>query len=589
VIRLRRETGGGALGASLLLLLGLVIALLAGVGTKPARADAARPNVVVILTDDQRADGADRMPNVRRALAGHGVTFANAFVSNSLCCPSRTTLLTGRYSHTTRVWSNRPPFGAWFAFRALGAERRTIAVALRAAGYRTGYVGKYLNGYTGTTVPPGWEDWRAFSWGGGYYRYTLNVNGTLARYGRSAREYSTDVLGRMAARFIRAGRGSARPFFLVFAPAAPHRPAVPAPRHAHALRDLGRFDPPSVGEDLADKPGYVRRGARPVGSRPGRFRLRQYRTLLAVDDAVGRIVAALRATRKLRDTVVIFTSDNGVEWGEHGFPASRKSVPHEGSIRVPLIVRYGRLSRRPRTDTHLVTNADLAPTIAALAGIRLRADGRSVVPLLRGRSRRWRRAFLVENQGGESAETGIPTYCGIRTKGALYVVYATGERELYDLREDPYELENRAGDVDFRAVEQRRLGQLRGVCYPPPPGFHPRPFCTLSGTRHDDRLVGDERNDVVCLRGGRDHVATGRGADTVDARARTVRRLAALTFAPNRHGPAGSTISTGSGDDRVLSLNGRRDVVRCGAGRDRVVADRFDAIAGSCERVVRSR
>jgi arylsulfatase A-like enzyme len=554
----------------------------------PAVGAAPRPNVVVILTDDQRADGADRMPTVRRLLARHGVTFANAFVSNSLCCPSRTTLLTGRYSHTTGVWSNRPPFGAWPAFQALGGERRTLAVTLRAAGYRTGYVGKYLNAYTGTTIPPGWEDWRAFTWGWGYYDYTLNVNGRLVRYGRSRREYSTDVLGRMAARFVRASGGSRRPFFLVFSPAAPHNPAVPAARHRRTDLHLEPFAPPSLGENLADKPAYIRRSARRAGLANARFRRRQYRTLLAVDDAVGRIVAALRATRKMRNTVVIFTSDNGVEWGEHGFPPARKSVPHEGSIRVPLIVRYTRLNRAARTEDRLVTNADLATTVARLAGVRQRTEGRSLVPLLRGLEPPWRRAFLVENLGGEIAAARIPTYCGLRTEHHLYVVYATGERELYDLDTDPYELENLAGAKTHRRTEQTLLRQLRRACYPLPPGFHPRPLCMLTGTSGADRLVGSARGDFVCLRGGHDRVATGKGADTVAAGPLTVRALAAVTFRPPVRGTRGSAISTGMHDDRIFALNGRRDRVRCGSGRDTVTADRFDVLVG-CERVSRAR
>jgi arylsulfatase A-like enzyme len=552
-----------------------------------ADAHAARPNVVIVLTDDQRADGADRMPAVRKLLARHGITFENAFVSNSLCCPSRTTLLTGRYSHTTGVWSNRPPFGSWSAFRALGAERRTIAVALQRAGYRTGYVGKYLNAYTGTTVPPGWDDWRAFSWGWGYFDYTLNVNGALVRHGHAPRDYSTDVLGKMAARFIRGNRASGRPFFLVFAPAAPHNPVIPAPRHAEVDLDLGPFEPPSVDEDLSDKPAYMRRSPQTAGERHRLFRLRQYRTLLAVDDAIARLIKALRATRQLRNTLVIFTSDNGVEWGEHGFPAARKSVPHEGSIRVPLIVRFGRVSRTARTETRLVTNADIAPTVAALAGVSVKSEGRSLVPLLRGLDPPWRRGFLVENLGGETASAHIPTYCGIRTERTLYVVYRTGERELYDLDADPYELENRAGQARFRKMEQALLRQIRRICFPLPPGFHPRPLCTLVGTAGSDLLIGGAGADFACLAGGHDRVATGRGSDTVDAGAKTVARSARAVFSPRAHGPRGSTISTGPGHDRILALNGRRDVVRCGAGRDRVTADRFDLVGPSCERIMR--
>lgn len=554
--------------------------------TEPAAV--ARPNIVIILTDDQRADGADRMRIVRERLAGHGVTFVNAFVSNPLCCPSRTTLLTGRYSHSTGVWSNRMPFGGWEGFSGLGAERHTIAVALRAAGYRTSYVGKYLNGYGGTTIPPGWAEWRSFSRGWGYYRYTLNLNGRLVNYGHSPRDYSTDVLGRMAADFVRRSAKSSRPFFLLFAPAAPHNPAIPAPRHAHVNLHLPPFQPPSLNEDLADKPAYIRRTAGAFRRRVRKYRIRQYRTLLAVDEAVGRILDSLRATGKLKNTIVIFTSDNGVEWGEHGFSPARKSVPHEASIRVPFIVRYDKLVHGGRTDERLVTNLDIAPTLASLAHVRFGGEGASLKPLLRGNtSIAWRRQFLVENMGGDFRLDRIPTYCAVRTERFLYALYATGEQELYDLEADPYQLKNLARDRFMRLARGLLLRQVRRLCYPLPPGFHPRALCTVRGTAGNDDLIGTRDRDFVCLGGGRDRVTTGGGADTVNAAAATTSRLARVIFSPRGHGLRGSTISTGPGADRILAMNGRRDVIRCGAGHDEVSADWFDLVARDCERVSR--
>jgi len=571
--------------------LGAIVALAAGAGVMepgpadgPSTAAAARPNIVVILTDDQRADGADRMPIVHARLAAHGTTFANAFVSNPLCCPSRTTLLTGRYSHSTSVWSNRPPFGGWPAFRR-GAERRTIAVALRRAGYRTAFIGKYLNYYDGSVVPPGWSDWRAFAGGWGYYGYTLNVNGRLASFGRRATDYSTDVLARMAAGFVRRSKA---PFFLVYAPAAPHQPAIPAPRHATSFPRLAPYRSGAwLESDISDKPAYVRRLWQPRDTRAGWFRLRQYRSLLAVDDGVGRILDALRRNGRLRDTLVIFTSDNGVEGGDHGFSTARKSVPYEGSLRVPLVVRWDRLGEVPAANRRLVTNLDIAATVADAAHVRYPTEGRTLLPLLRGGATAWRTKFLVENLRGETAQAHIPTYCGLRTEHEQYSLYETGEEELYDLDSDPDELENRAGDRAFAATRAHLLDGLRDACFPLPPAYHPRALCTLRGTAHADRLQGGRGRDYACPGTGADVVATGAGGDTVYAGAPTIDTAFRTTFRPAGWGHPGSRIDTGAGNDRVLARNGRRDSVRCGPGLDFVQADRFDAVARDCEHVAR--
>jgi N-acetylglucosamine-6-sulfatase len=569
-------------GAGLALLAAATLA--AGLAA-PAGA-ATRPNIVVIVTDDQRADALDRMPAVRSRLAGAGITFANAFVGNPLCCPSRATLLTGLHSHSTAVWNNEIPFGGHATFAASRAENRTIAVALDAAGYRTIFVGKYLNGYSGPDVPPGWDDWRAFNGAPGYFGYELTVNGRRVRYGHDAREYSTDVLGGKAARAAATAR---EPFLLVFSPAAPHRPATPAPRHANVRLRLPGFAPPSFGErDLSDKPAYVRAGARPLNAAQARFRERQYRSLLAVDDAVARILDALERSGRLHDTIVVFTSDNGVEWGEHGFPSVRKGVPYDGATRVPLVVRYDALVAGPRTETRLISNADLAPTLAELAGVRFPTEGRSLLPLLRGElGIEWRTELVVESAGGEDPELEIPSYCGVRSARYSYVLYATGEEELYDLSSDPFQLESRAGEPAFRAVRREALEDLRSLCFPLPPGYRPRALCTRSGTPGAEELVTGLEDDYVCPGGGRDTVLTGGGADTVDVSPRSVEALRRATFYARATGAPGSRIVLGSGGDRLLALNARADVVLCGFGADRVVVDAFDVVGADCERVAR--
>ena len=567
---------------------GLLLAAAVIAGALAGPAEARRPNIVVILADDQRADGADRMPRVKFGLAAHGVQFANAFVTDPLCCPSRASILTGRSPRGTGVWSNRMPFGAWDAFRSSGAERRTIAVALRRAGYRTGLVGKYLNAYKGPAIPPGWSVWNSFSSGWTYYGYRLNLNGRIVQYGHSPSDYSTDVLTNRAVDFVRTSRG---PFFLFFAPAAAHWPATPAPRHAKRRLRLPPFAPRSLFErDLSDKPRYVRRGARALLPRGRRFRARQYRSLLALDEGADRILDAIRRRGQLRRTLVIYTSDNGVMWGEHRMQAARKAVPYESSIRVPLVVRYDRRVARARTERALVSNLDVAATIAAAAGVRFRGEGRSLLPFLRDREPRggWRERVLIESMGGESRTDRIPTYCAVRSQRHMYVLYGTNEEELYDLREDPDQLENLARRREHAADVADGRRAVRRLCFPPPPGFEPAALCTLRGTRGADRLVGGPADDAVCPRGGRDRVRTETGNDTVFAGARDVGGQSTATFRPAAHGAPGSRIRLGPGADRAYVLNGLRDLVTCGEGRDRVIADRFDVVARDCERVQRA-
>jgi N-acetylglucosamine-6-sulfatase len=470
--------------------LALLAPCLALVGTVDPRRSAAsavlsRPNIVFILTDDQRADTLSRMPAVQEELVRHGVVFANAFVSNSLCCPSRASILTGRYSRSTRVYRNDPPFGGWDTFSRRGEESATIATHLHAAGYRTALVGKYLNGYGGvfvrgrgaTYVPPGWDRWVGMS-ALGYYDYTLTIDGSLVRHGALERDYSTDVLARHAVAFIRSTRG---PFFLYFAPFAPHAPTTPARRHAGSLSLLPRWRPPSFNEaDVSDKPAYIRRLS-PLGAaaraRIDRFRRSQLRALRSADDAVAEIVRALRSTGRLQNTLIVFTSDNGVAWGEHRLAAGRKGVPYDEATRVPLVVRYDRWTTRPRTDDRLILNLDFAPTFAALARAgRWHGEGRSFLPLLRSaRSAPWRRDFLLEHLRGPP-QREVPSYCGLRSRRYLYVAYETGEEELYDLDEDPSALRNVAGAPDFRATASALRNRLRTrLCVPPPPGFVWRP------------------------------------------------------------------------------------------------------------------
>jgi N-acetylglucosamine-6-sulfatase len=428
----------------------------------------AAPNVVVIETDDQTAADMAAMPRTNALIGDHGVTFANSFVSLSECCPSRATFLTGRYAHNHGVRSIRPPFGG-FA-RLDGSE--TLAVWLRRAGYATGMVGKYLNGYGGRFVPPGWTDFEGLL-GRFTYRfdgYTLNAGGRLV----SPRGYQTDVITERSQAFIRRRAGDA-PFFLWTNYVAPHtgRPrdladptdvasAVPATRHRSAFLGAPLPRPPSFDEaDVSDKPPAVRR-------RPP---LKQWRiaalaeahrqrlaSLLAVDEGVARIVATLRETGELADTLVVFTSDNGFMAGEHRV-ATGKVLPYEPSIRVPLLMRGPGIPRGERRD-QLVWNGDLAPTIldAAGASAPFPLDGRSLLRPPDGD-----RAILLEGPP-KRRTNGMPRFVGLRTDRYKYVEYVWGPVELYDLRSDPHELDNLAGSPALRDVQfalARRLERLR--------------------------------------------------------------------------------------------------------------------------------
>ena len=246
----------------------------------------AEPNIVLILTDDQRWDQLSFMPTVESELVGKGMTFTNGFVTDPLCCPSRASILRGQYSHGTGVYQVGGPFGAYHRWRSLKDDKSTIATWLHGAGYYTGFFGKYLNGYKRPDLQKGWDQWHGLlSTGNLYYNYTeVQPDGSTVFHGSEPQDYSTDVLAAQADAFIR-GADPSTPFFLDVDPRSPHAPALAAPRYASATCPAAPL-PPSLGEDTSDKPAYVR-ARTPAG--PGLAKsswLRQCRSLLAVDDAV---------------------------------------------------------------------------------------------------------------------------------------------------------------------------------------------------------------------------------------------------------------------------------------------------------------
>lgn len=432
----------------------------------------AAPNVVLIVTDDQRWDTLRYMPIVRRQLGGRGVTFERSYVVNPVCCPSRATIETGQYSHGTGVYTNHPnqPYGGFPAF----TDTSTVATWLDGAGYRTGLVGKYLNGYDSTYVPPGWDRWFATFGEGGYYDYEASSDGRMLEFGAAPEDYGTNVLSRQAVRFIRT-TPEADPLFLFFAPHAPHEPAIAAPGDDGAFGSIPSWRPGNYDEDgVGDKPRWLRTRDRLTAAKRDEidaFRERQIRSLAGVDRAVGRIVDALRNEDRLRDTMIVFTSDNGMLWGEHRLFG--KGVPYEEALRVPYVVRFDRLIERSRVDRrHLVLNLDLAPTFAAVAGTEAPgAEGLSLVPVLSGGDSAWRSTFLIEHLSLNG--NGAPTFCAAHTRTSVLIAYGTGERELYDLARDPLQLRNRAGDARYADREDRLMERLRALCRPVPPGYEP--------------------------------------------------------------------------------------------------------------------
>ena len=301
-----------------------------------------RPDVVLVVTDDQRVWSLARMRHVRDLLVARGTRYSEAVVPTSLCCPSRASLLTGRYAHDTGVWSNSRPTGGWWTFQDEGNEKRTLAVALHRRGYRTALVGKYFNSFGSWAPdgyrPAGWDLFAAFvtrNRSGNYYDYRLS-DGT--EHGSRPADYSTDVFADRAVEFVRSTPASRR-LFLYLAPYAPHSPYQPAARHEGAWKGrLPPFDSPAVGEDVSDKPLWVRR-LDPVPARLARrVQRRQQESLMAVDEAVARVVRALQDTGRLENTLLIFTSDNGVAWGEHN--VLYKSVPYTPAVAVPLVLRW---------------------------------------------------------------------------------------------------------------------------------------------------------------------------------------------------------------------------------------------------------
>ncbi len=455
----------------------LVPAAAATTGARPGQ-----PNIVLILTDDEDVASHRFMPKTKALIEDAGTTFDNFFVSYAFCCPSRASILRGQYGHNTHVVGNELPFGGYEKLLQQGLEKSTVATWLQAAGYHTALFGKYINRYEPNRgVPPGWTDW----YGGGTdahqgYNYSLNENGRIVAYGTAPDDYANDVLTRKAVAVIKRSTAAGQPFFLYVSTFTPHSPAAAAPRHLHLFRDAELPRPPSFDEaDVSDKPRVIQSFPHLEGHAlawlEDEYR-RRLQSLQAVDDMVETIVGALKATGVLERTYVIYTSDNGFHMGEHRMIAG-KDTGYEEDIRVPMVMRGPGVPKGGHIGA-MALNIDLAPTFADMAGVRTPefVDGRSFLPLLADPGHPWRRSFLIERrqleqqyidlaeqQGVTRDQLDRHAYLeGLRTHEWAYMEYATGERELYNVQDDPYELDNLIGTADpaLAAALAAHLGKL---------------------------------------------------------------------------------------------------------------------------------
>jgi len=458
---------------------------------------APRPNLVFILTDDQDVDlgSLDYMPLTRSLLAAQGETFSRHFVPLSLCCPSRSTILTGQYAHNHQVYTNHAPDGGFPKFEQLGHEGETIGAALHAAGYRTALYGKYLNAYPKRSdpmhVPPGWDEWAVPVGGGPYdeFHYALNENGTRVNYGSAPQDYLTDVLRNKAVDFIQTAAQDGQPFFLYLATYAPHRPSIPAPRHADLFPGLRAPRTPSFNQaDVSGMPPRIQSlpllGPLDIAKIDALYR-RRIQSLQAVDEAVAAIVATLDRAGQLGNTFIFLTSDNGYHMGQHRMQPG-KYTPYDTDVRVPLIVR-GPGVPAGMTEDAFSESVDFAPTLAELGGAALQApsDGRSLVPLLRGGGTPgdWRQSVLLEqfqfsvdqsppdnileppDPQDENGGAEYPAHLGLRTDRYKYVEYSSGFREVYDLQNDPDEMYNLAPQMPVRwMTELSQRVRALGAC-----------------------------------------------------------------------------------------------------------------------------
>ena len=503
--------------AALAALTALAVTLAVATSTREAEG-AAGPNVIFILTDDQTASELSVMPNTKALLAGQGVTFRRAYASYPLCCPSRATLLSGQYMHNHGVRGNLGIYGGWGRF--IPHEANALPARTDDRGYYNIHIGKYMNAYTTTgvpplPVPPGWDEWYGkISEDSLYFNYSLiektgpSDTPSIEHYGGQVSDYQTDTLREKAIDFVDHLSTGQRPFMMNLWFNAPHAPFEPAPRHLFTRSPVNLPKPPGFNEkDISDKPRWLRKQAKKRLNKGVRRlitgeRRRREEQLLSVDDAVGMLVHSLATEGLLDETYIVFASDNGFFRGEHRI-AGGKYLPYEPSSRVPLVIRGPGIPTG--TSDELVTLGDIPQTILDIAGDPDPArDGRSLLPFARDPALRSTRPVLLEGDTGRRrtgagdpasasrarasvAKAGLagkrgvknldqerspvasvalasgnfaPPYRAIRTDRYLYVLYGNGQSELYDMKRDPAQLRSLAANPRYRPVRKFLFNSL---------------------------------------------------------------------------------------------------------------------------------
>jgi arylsulfatase A-like enzyme len=431
-----------------------------------SHAEATRPNIVFVLVDDLRWDALGCMghpvaktPNIDR-IAKEGALFKNFFVSIPLCAPSRSSFLTGQYAHKTGIIdnSNRSP---------LSHQLVTFPRLLHDNGYESGYVGKWHMG-NDSSPRPGFDYWVCLPGQGVYENPQMNINGK----DQKVTGYVTDIINEHALEFIK--QEHKKPFVLYVSHKAVHGPFMPAERHKNLYPDAKFPVPPSVHDSLKGKPVLTReiegepkkkKNQEKVGQAEGHVSekgaVRQLQCLAAIDEGVGQILKALEETKQLDNTMIVFSSDNGYFWGEHGLGDKRWA--YEESIRDPLLIRYPKLAKAGSTFDQLVMNIDIAPTFLDLAGVTIpkATQGRSLLPLLKNGKTEWRHSFLTE-YFREKMYNRTPTWKAVRTDDWKLIHYTdlTGMDELYDLKNDPYEMKNLIDDAKAKKMRTQLETEL---------------------------------------------------------------------------------------------------------------------------------
>ena len=411
-----------------------------------------RPNFLFILVDDLRYNATGyaghpfvKTPNIDR-IAKEGANFENAFVTTPLCSPSRASFLTGRYVRSHKVLDNTD-------HNELSHQLITWPHLLHDAGYETAYTGKWHMG-TDSTPRPGFDRWVSFKGQGVYNDPLLNIDGTET----TQQGYITDILTAHAVDFLKKPRS--KPFVMYLAHKAVHGPFTPADRHKDLFENETITRTPNAQDNWDGKPALKRdvNGHPPVkgvGS-PDQLIRNQLRCLTAIDEGVGKLLAALQETGQLDNTFIVFTSDNGYFWGEHHL--SDKRWAYEEALRIPLAMRYPKLIKPGSKIGQLVMNVDMAPTMLTLGGGKLPAElqGRSVAPLFKGPVKNWRTSFLSE-YFMEKSQPRVPSWQAVRDNHWKYIHYTevAGADELYDLNKDPYELQNLVHDAPAVLSEKK--------------------------------------------------------------------------------------------------------------------------------------